>query len=178
MRYNIRRLSKLVLRGNIGQVIFPTGIEEENNLQKLHKLVENKLSSALKETLNSTFQELAETAKDSPKQFVKNVVCFGPNLFSLLRSKQRPGYRRRSMRSIRNLLKTPGELLLYDNTILTKGVGDFVILRQPIFQLFIFISIQGKENMNIKEWIDQSPKGYIGPRTVSKMLYMSQQLYL
>ena len=111
MMWNVRRLSKLLLRGKGKKVIFPDGIEGENNLQKLVKFNNNKINSVLKETMNATFNELATAAKDSPKQFLKNMVCFAPNIFRLLRTQEAPENRRRSKQYINNFLKTTGDIL-------------------------------------------------------------------
>ena len=111
MLLNIRRLSKLLLRGNGKKVTFPDGTEGENNLQKLLKFNNNKINRVLKETMNTTFNELATAAKDSPKQFLKNMVCFAPNIFRLLRTQEAPENRRRSKQYISNVLKTTGDIL-------------------------------------------------------------------
>ena len=112
MMYNVRRLSKLLLRGKIDNIFSPEDTEGENNFQKLVRYKNNKLNAILKQTLNTTLNELATAAKNSPKQFLKNLICFVPNVFRLLQTKQPHGNRRGAKQYIRTLLKTPGERLL------------------------------------------------------------------
>ena len=113
MMSNVRRLSKLLLRGNIKKVISPDTKTGENNLQKILKFNKNTIKTVLKQTMNTAFNELATAAKDTPKQFLKNLVCFAPNVFRLLKSQEAPENRRRSKQYIGNFLKTTGDVSLF-----------------------------------------------------------------
>ena len=109
MVYNARRLAKLLLRGNHRQVISPSGIDGENTLQKLVNFNNKVLTSLLRDALNTTIHELATAAHNSPKQFLKNAICFTPNVMRLLRSKNEPEDRRRLKRPITKLRRTLGK---------------------------------------------------------------------
>ena len=110
--YNLRRLSKLILRGKIDKIFFAEDTERENNFQKLVRYKNNRLNAILKQTMNTTLNELATAAKNSTKQFLKNLICFVPNVFRRLQTKQPHGNRRSAKQYIRTLLKTPGERFL------------------------------------------------------------------
>ena len=86
--FNVRRISKLLLRGKFGDVVYPKGIEGPNNLERLVKYTNKHLSGALQKSLNTTFNELATSAKQAPKDFIKNLICLAPNLMRLAKSKR------------------------------------------------------------------------------------------
>ena len=120
MKYNVRRLSKLLSRGEIGKVILPNATQGQNNFQKLLRYNSNKVNAILKNTMNTTFNELANTAKNYPKQFATNLVCFVPNTLRLLRTKQQAQDRHRSRKYVRSLLREPGNVSIYINVILVQ----------------------------------------------------------
>jgi hypothetical protein len=124
MKSNVRRLSRLLLSGNLKNIISPDSIEGKNTFQKILKFNNHKIKTVLKQTMNSTFNELATAAKESPKAFLKNLICFAPNIFRLLRSQEAPENRRRSKQYIGNVLKTTGEvsLLVNPNCVREGGI--------------------------------------------------------
>ena len=107
--YNSRRISKLILRGNFEQIISPDGIDGNNNFNKLVTFTNNQLTNVLSNTLNTTLNDIATVALNSPKNFLKNLVCFAPNVMRLLRSKQEPKNRARLKKRIVNLQYTLGK---------------------------------------------------------------------
>ena len=108
MLYNVRRLSKLLLRGKYDQIISPPAIEGSNNFNKLVRFTNNKITAVLRDTLNTTLTELATAAKGYPKNFLKNTVCFAPNVMRLLREKQNPRNRNPLKQRIIKLQTTLG----------------------------------------------------------------------
>ena len=98
-----------MLRGKVNKIIAPDGADRENNLQKLVRLNNKKMSALLKTTLNTTFQDLATAARNTPKTFLRNVICLAPDLMLIAREKQDPTKRVQLKEQLKDLLKIPGK---------------------------------------------------------------------
>ena len=89
IKTNLRRTAKLVARGKFKDIILPGKNEGGNNFQRILEYTKNATNNALRNTLNTTIQDIAKIAINSPGAFAKNTICTGPNLLRILRSKPR-----------------------------------------------------------------------------------------
>ena len=60
-----------------------------NNFQRILEYTKNATNNALRNTLNTTVQDIAEIVISTPGAFAKNTICTGPNLLRILRSRPR-----------------------------------------------------------------------------------------
>ena len=85
---NVKRLGRLILRGNPGKIFFPDELEGKNNLQRIVSFSKRMLNNTLKETLNKTTTEIVEIAKNVPKDLSRNLLCLTPNIILKVRQMQ------------------------------------------------------------------------------------------
>ena len=112
MRHNIKRLSRLLVRGKFKEIFFPGVHDGENNLQRMVKYGNNMLNNVVRRTLNTTINDIADIAKEVPKEVKKRLICFTPNLIRLVREKQAQEDSPNLKRRINNLLGIPGEFYI------------------------------------------------------------------
>ena len=112
IEFNLRRLSRFLIRGKFDKIFFPGGIKEKNNFQRIALFGRHMVNSVVKNALNTTLTDLATTAKDLPKEFTKRLVCFKPSLIRFIRVRQAKAKERQFMKTIRNKRKFfPGRLI-------------------------------------------------------------------
>ena len=68
------------------------------------------INTVIKQTLNKTVVQLADLAKDIPKEVTKKIVCFTPRIIRHIRTKQARENRPRLKRRIKTLLGLAGAL--------------------------------------------------------------------
>ena len=88
IKFNLKRLGRLILRGNPGKIFFPDELEGKNNLQRIVSFSKRMLNNTLKETLNKTTTEIVEIAKNVPKDLSRNLLCLTPNIILKVRQMQ------------------------------------------------------------------------------------------
>ena len=105
IRSNVKRLSRLIVRGRFDKIIFPDAHEGKNNYQRIVLFGNKVVDSVLKQTVNATVSDIANAAKNLPKEFAKRLVCFKPNLIRFIRVSQAKANQERIM----NLMAQQGE---------------------------------------------------------------------
>ena len=111
INYNIRRLSKLLVRGKIDRIIFPDKRHGENNLQRLVRHGKDIVNNALTQTLNITFKEIINVVLDAPEEITNNMACLAPRVALFARLNQRDNTSPKLRRRIyKQLSKRPGTL--------------------------------------------------------------------
>ena len=88
MSNNVKRLARLILRGNPKKIFFPNEADGKNNLQRIVNFSKRMLNDTLKQTLNRTTTEIIEIAKNAPKDLSKNLICLTPNIILKIRQMQ------------------------------------------------------------------------------------------
>ena len=88
MSNNVKRLARLILRGNPKKIFFPNEADGKNNLQRIVSFSKRMLNDTLKQTLNRTTTEIIEIAKNAPKDLSKNLICLTPNIILKVRQMQ------------------------------------------------------------------------------------------
>ena len=109
--YNVRRLSKHLIRGRMEKIISPEGVDGPNNLQRLMKFTAKHTNNILKKTLNATANDIANAAKNLPEDFLKNAICLAPNLVRIAQAKKHRENRFKIRKRISSHLRFPGKLL-------------------------------------------------------------------
>ena len=73
---DLKRLSNLIVKGNIKDIVSP--IDRTNNYQKIVKYNKKVFEYSLRNTLNTTIQDIGRLALEVPKNITKNLICFKP----------------------------------------------------------------------------------------------------
>ena len=109
---DLNRLANLIVKGNFKEIVAPT--EETNNYQTIVNYNKKVFQSTLKNTLNTTIQDIGRLALEVPKNITKNLICFKPNILRFWRQRQAKQKQMNSEEQILKSMRSPGNMeLLY-----------------------------------------------------------------
>ena len=106
----MNRLANLIVRGNFKEIVSPT--EETNNYQTIVNYNKKVFQSTLKNTLNTTIQDIGRLALEVPKNITKNLICFKPNILRFWRQRQAKQKQMNSEEQILKSMRSPGNMVL------------------------------------------------------------------
>ena len=106
IRFNVQRLSRLMLRGKFNKIFFPDKYEGKNNFQRITLFGNSVVNSVLKQTVNASVSDIANVAKNLPKEFANRLICFKPTLIRFIRTRQAKANEERFMKMM-NLASKP-----------------------------------------------------------------------
>ena len=110
IRFNVQRLSRLMLRGKFNKIFFPDKYEGKNNFQRITLFGNSVVNSVLKQTVNASVSDIANVAKNLPKEFANRLICFKPTLIRFIRTRQAKANQERFM----NVINQEGKLKFLD----------------------------------------------------------------
>ena len=110
IKYNLRRLSRYIIRGKFNKAFFPGMYEDKNNFQKIALFGRHMVDSILLNTLNTTLTDLGTTAKNLPKEFAKRLICFKPTIIRFIRVRQAKAKEQQFMNKMKSIRKYKASL--------------------------------------------------------------------
>ena len=105
---DLRRLTNLAVKGKFKDIVYPA--DERNNYQKIVKHNKKVFDSTLKNTLNTTIQEIGKLALQVPKDITKNLLCFKPYVLRVWRQRQAKQRQMSSEKLIIKSMRSPGKM--------------------------------------------------------------------
>ena len=106
---DLRRLTDLAVKGKFKDIVYPA--DERNNYQKIVKYNKKVFDSTLKNTLNTTIQDIGKLALQVPKNITKNLICFKPYVLRFWRQRQEKQRQMNSEKQIMKSMRSPGKIL-------------------------------------------------------------------
>ena len=103
---DLKRLANLIVTGNFKEIVSPS--DETNNYETIVKYSNNVFESTLRNTLNTTIQDIGRLALEVPKNITKNVICFKPNILRFWREHQAKQRQMSSEEQILKSMRIPG----------------------------------------------------------------------
>ena len=95
-----------MLRGKFNKIFFPDRYEGKNNFQRITLFGNGVVNSVLKQTVNASVSDIANVAKNLPKEFANRLICFKPTLIRFIRTRQAKANEERFM-NMMNLASKP-----------------------------------------------------------------------
>ena len=77
-----------MLRGKFNKIFFPDRYEGKNNFQRIALFGNSVVNSVLKQTVNASVSDIANAAKNLPKEFANRLICFKPTIIRFIRTRQ------------------------------------------------------------------------------------------
>ena len=99
-----------MLRGKFNKIFFPDRYEGKNNFQRIALFGNSVVNSVLKQTVNASVSDIANAAKNLPKEFANRLICFKPTLIRFIRTRQAKANQERFM----NVINQEGKLNFLD----------------------------------------------------------------
>ena len=106
---DLRRLTNLAVKGKFKDIVYPA--DEINNYQKIVKYNKKVFDSTLKNTLNTTIQDIGKLALQVPKNITKNLICFKPYVLRFWRQRQAKQRQMNSEKQIIKSMRSQGKVL-------------------------------------------------------------------
>ena len=100
----------MAVKGNFKDIINPADVR--NNYQKIVKYNKKVFDSTLKNTLNTTIQDIGKLALQVPKNITKNLICFKPYVLRFWRQRQAKQRQMNSEKQIIKSMRSPGKMLI------------------------------------------------------------------
>ena len=100
----------MIVKGNFKEIVSPT--EKTNSYQTIVNYNKKVFQSTLKNTLNTTIQDIGRLALEVPKNITKNLICFKPNILRFWRQRQAKQKQMNSEQQILKSMRSPGNLEL------------------------------------------------------------------
>ena len=97
----------MAVKGKFKNIVYPA--DERNNYQKLVKYNRKVFGSILKNTLNTTIQDIGKLALQVPKNITKNLICFTPYILRFWRQRQAKQRQMNSEKQIIKSMRFPGK---------------------------------------------------------------------
>ena len=104
----MRRITNLAVKGKFKEIVYPA--DKRNNYQKIVKYNKKVFDSTLKNTLNTTIQDIGKLALQVPKNITKNLICFKPYILQVWRQRQAKQRQVNSEKHIIKSLRSPGKI--------------------------------------------------------------------
>ena len=96
------------MKGKFKEIVSPTA--ETNNYQTIVNYNKKVFQSTLKNTLNTTIQDIGRLALEVPKNITKNLICFKPNILRFWRQRQAKQKQMNSEEQILKSMRSPGNM--------------------------------------------------------------------
>ena len=100
----------MAVKGKFKNIVYPA--DERNNYQKLVKYNRKVFDSILKNTLNTTIQDIGKLALQVPKNITKNLICFKPYILRFWRQRLAKQRQMNSKKQIIKSMRSPGKMLI------------------------------------------------------------------
>ena len=91
----------MAVKGKFKDIVYPA--DERNNYQKIVEYNKKVFDSTLKNTLNTTIQDIGKLALQVPKNITKNLICFKPYILRAWRQRQA---KQRQVNSEKHIIKS------------------------------------------------------------------------
>ena len=98
----------MAVKGKFKDIVYPA--DERNNYQKIVKYNKKVFDSTLKNTLNTTIQDIGKLALQVPKHITKSLICFKPYILRVWRQRQAKIRQLNSEKHIIKSMRSPGKM--------------------------------------------------------------------
>ena len=98
----------MIVKGKFKEIVSPTA--ETNNYQTIVNYNKKVFQTTLKNTLNTTIQDIGRLALEVPKNITKNLICFKPNILRFWRQRQAKQKQMKSEEQILKSMRSPGNM--------------------------------------------------------------------
>ena len=105
---DLKRFSNLIVKGNFKDIVSP--IDRTNNYQKLVKYNKKVFEYSLRNTLNTTIQDIGRLALEVPKNITKNLICFKPYVLRFWRLRQGKQKRMKAEEQLIKSMRSVGKM--------------------------------------------------------------------
>ena len=100
----------MAVKGKFKDIVYPS--DERNNYQKIVKYNKKVFDFTLKNTLNTTIQDIGKLALQVPKNITKNLICFKPYVLRFWRQRQAKQRQMNSEKQIIKSMRSPGKIFI------------------------------------------------------------------